>query len=458
MTTPAPTARDPLWLPPSTSRRRFLRDMVAGTLGSSLAACAPRRDLLDRPNIVVMLADDLGIDAVGCYGAESIETPRLDALAAQGLRFQNCYSTPLCTPSRVQFLTGRYPFRSGWTDNMQSRLEGPENGMPPVVDPAERTFAHVLKQAGYVTAVAGKWQLCVFEDHPDHPHQLGFDDYLLWQYMRRGESGELEVSSRYWLPSVFEDGKESPPRQGVYGPDLYCAFLIDFMKRHRDRPFLAYYPMILPHPPFEMTPRELDPARVDKEPSTDPSNYRRMVVYMDQIVGRMQDAIVDLGIAERTVFLFLSDNGTPENVSVRYRGVSRTGGKGSMTEAGMRVPLLAWWPGQTNPGKIRTDLVDLSDFLPTFAELAGAAVPTDRVIDGRSFARVLQGKGRGPREWIYSQLRDAWCVRNHRYKLYDDERLFDLVEDREEQHNLFGEPSARSHRLALAEVYQRLRA
>ena len=268
---------------PGRSRRQFLRDVVAtAAAGTSLSGCGRSRRRGGPPNFVVILADDLGIDSVGCYGAESISTPRIDELARLGVRFQNAYSTPLCTPSRVQLLTGRYPFRTGWTDNIQARLEANDPAAPPVVDPSERTFAHVLKEKGYVTGVAGKWQLCLFQEEAEHPHQLGFDEYLLWLWMKDKVEDDYEVSSRYWLPSIFEGGEVQRELPGVYGPDLFCDYVVDFMKRHRDRPFLIYYPMILPHPPFVMTPRELDPAKVTSEPRPYPSNFRRMVVYMER--------------------------------------------------------------------------------------------------------------------------------------------------------------------------------
>ena len=164
-----------------------------------------------------------------------------------------------------------------------------------------------------------------------------------------------------------------------------------------------------------------------------------------------------LDLAEDTVVLFVSDNGTPESVRVRFRGAIRPGGKGTMTEAGMRVPMVAWWKGRTEQDKIKLDLVDLSDFLPTLAELAGADVPSDRVIDGRSFAQVLLGQDRGARDWVYAQLRDEWAIRSYRYKLYSDDRLYNIVDDREEESNVFHELRARPHRDTLMKVYDRLR-
>jgi arylsulfatase A len=158
------------------------------------------------------------------------------------------------------------------------------------------------------------------------------------------------------------------------------------------------------------------------------------VSYLDAQVGRVVDALDALGLAESTVVLFAADNGTPAPVDVEWRGVKRRGLKGTLSEGGTRVPLIARWKGTTAAGATVPDLVDLSDFLPTLADLAGASVPDAWQVDGRSFAPRLRGTGEGPREWTFSQLKEARCVREARWKLYGDGRLFDIVADPHEQH------------------------
>ncbi len=423
-----------------------------------LLAC-PRRPAARTsgpPNFLVIVLDDLGVDVPGCYGGTTYQTPRLDALAAAGLRFDAAFSTPLCTPSRVQLLTGRYPFRTGWTDNMLERLEEGGDG-PRFLDPAERTFAALLKEAGYATAVAGKWQLCHFAERPEHVKECGFDEYCCWLWMDQDpQSGELVYTSRYWLPSVIQDGVIRRSITGTYGPDLYTDYLIDFMQRNRDRPFLALHNMVLPHPPFEPTAAQLDPAQVTEEPHPADSYFRGMVKYADEIIGRMVDALDELGLAENTVVLVTSDNGTPEEIRLRRSGEMRPGGKGELTAAGTHVPLIASWPGRIAPGRASGALIDLSDFLPTLLELAGAPLPPGLTLDGKSFAPVLLGSGAGARRWVFSQVQERCFVRGGRYKLYDDGRFYDVAADPEEERDLAGDASVAGPRDGLRAVLDSL--
>lgn len=393
------------------NRRTFLGRVMA-MLGASLPAC---RRAASPINVLLIVADDLGSDALSCYGGP-IDTPHLERICASGLRFQTCWSTPLCMPSRVQLLSGRYPFRTGWADN--ESLEGERVEDHRFVDPAIGTFAQVLRGAGYATAVAGKWQLCHFEQRPDHPRELGFDRACCWMW----KIG-TRITNRYWDPAIYRDGKVKPCVKGGYAPDLYVDYLIQFMSEARDRPFLAFLPTSLPHPHYLPTPAQMAAEPGRDRFKDDPANFPAMVRYLDGQVGRMLDAVDRLGLAERTLVLFTADNGTPAIIRRRLWPDEPDSGKGTLGAAGIHVPLLARWPGTIAPGVVSDALVDLSDFHATLAELAGAAPGAEPDIDGRSFLPVLRG-GAGAREWIFSQLGDQRSIRNADFVLAEDGQLY----------------------------------
>lgn len=376
----------------------------------------------DRPNVVLIMADDLGFEALGCYGGTTYKTPHIDALAREGTRFERCYSTPLCSPTRAQLMTGRYPFRTGWI-NLIGRGSSPLF----IFDPKkERTFGHVLQEAGYKTAVAGKWQLADLSEHPDHITDCGFDEYCCWTWVYDGKP-----TSRYWNPTILQNGKlREDVFESHYGPDVYNDFVIDFIKRHRDERFFIYYPMALPHNPPHRTPDNAETARHrDGRRFGKPDEFPGLVEYMDQLVGKVVTAVDELEMRENTLILFTTDNGTHKNYVAEVAGTRVRGGKGQVNEAGSHVPLIASWKGVTPVGAVCDDLIDFSDFLPTLAELAGANVPLDRVIDGRSFALQLKGEPGNPREWVYVQFEQKWFLRDHHWKLHHDGRFFDMQRD-----------------------------
>jgi arylsulfatase A-like enzyme len=391
--------------------------ILAITLAVPLATRAA-----DRPNIVLIMADDLGFEALGCYGGETFKTPHIDSLASAGVQFDRCYATPLCSPTRVQLMTGRYPFRTGWI-NLIGRGSAPLS----FFDPAkERTFGHLLQQAGYKTAVAGKWQLADLSQHPDHIKDCGFDEYCCWTWIYKGES-----TSRYWNPTILQNGKlREDLFQQRYGPDVYNEFVIDFITRHREEPFFVYYPMALPHNPPHRTPdnAETDRHRDGRRFGT-PEEFPGLVEYMDKLVGRIVTAIDRLKLRDKTLILFTTDNGTHKNYVAEIAGVKVRGGKGKVNEAGSHVPLIASWNGVTAAKSRCDDLIDFSDFLPTLVELSGAKLPSDRLIDGHSFVQQLYGKSADARDWVYVQFENKWFVRGPRWKLHHDGRFFDMQRD-----------------------------
>jgi arylsulfatase A len=402
----------------------------------------------DQPNIVLIMADDLGIETLGCYGGTSYRTPHLDRLAATGMRFEHCYSMPVCHPTRVCLLTGRYPFR----------LNNPEWGTFPA-SAETQTFAHVLERAGYATAIAGKWQLTMLKDDLDHPHRLGFDTYCLFGW---------HEGPRYYQPLIWQNGKKRTDVRDRYGPDVYCDFLIDFMERNRDKPFLAYYPMALCHDVTD----DLD-AFVPFGPKGRWDSYHEMVEATDERVGRIVAALERLKLRDNTLILFTGDNGTAQasylNVvdgkMVREPVISKMGdvlvpgGKTRLTDGGTRVPLIANWPMTIKPGQVVSDLVDFSDYLPTFAELGNAKAPAGVKLDGQSFAASLLGRDGPRRAWAYSAGRGSHWVRTQRWKLYDDGRLIDMNADPHEKTPITnGSPDAVAARTQLQQALDALAA
>lgn len=372
-----------------------------------------------KPNIVFILADDVGDQAIGCYGGTSYSTPRVDALAAEGMRFRHCYSMPVCHPTRLTLLTGQYPFRAG---------PAPWGTFPRDLEMG--TVANRLRDLGYATAVAGKWQLTLLREEPDHPSRLGFDHWSLFAW---------HEGPRYYRPMIYEDGKLRSDVNDRYGPDVYVELLVNFMKAHKDDPFFAFYSMALAH---DVTDDIGTPPPLGPQGHYD--SYRQMVENMDDRVGRLVDAADELGIRERTLFLFTADNGTPKSyystaqgndmlkqpIRFAWNGAVTRGGKGELTDAGTRVPLIANWRGTLEPGQVVDDLVDFTDWLPTFVELAGGTVPSG--LDGISLADRLGGGDASPRKWAFAFRRGNGWARTQRWKLYDDGRLFDLGHGRDE--------------------------
>ena len=370
----------------------------------------------ERPNILLILADDLGAECLGSYGGTSYRTPHLDQLARTGLRFANCYATPVCSPSRVQLMSGRYGFRTGWTNLI-------DRGTPPFLNPAEFNFAHMLKAAGYRTAVAGKWQLARFDAHPDHVRDCGFDEYLCWAW----ELGGV-LTSRHWAPVIWHNGQAHTNAPSDYGEDLFCNFLIDFMARSRTNAFFAYFPMTLPHAPYLRTPDSSNSS------ATKTQRFREMVRYMDKTVGRLVKALDDLALRETTLVLFTADNGTPIDFVSYANGLSIPGRKGKLCHLGSHVPLLASWKGVINSPGVIHDLIDFTDVLPTLADLTGGEIPIQ--IDGRSFAPRLLGQSTQPRDWAFVQLGKHRFVRGPRFLLHDDGRIYNIRRDPLELNNL----------------------
>ncbi len=388
-----------------------------------LAACLPlhAQQKNKLPNIVLIMADDMGKECLGAYGG-TYNTPNLDRLAKEGLQFNYGFSQPLCTPSRVQIMTGKYNYRNYV-----------EFGY---LDPNQKTFAHLVKQAGYKTAIAGKWQLGNNNKLPAH---FGFDRYCLWQLTYGRAKGE-----RYARPLIEQDGRIRQVTDDDYGPDIFANYLLDFIEQNKNNRFLAYYPMALVHDPFLPTPDSKSwKTGIAGRHKKDTANFRDMVAYADKEVGRIIDKLKQLGLYENTIIIFTGDNGTGRPiVTPLQNGGSVRGGKGLTLSRGHHVPLIANWGKGRNTKHTTNDLVDFTDVLATIAEATGQQVPAAWETDGVSFLPQIKGQPGHPRKWIfshYSPLHNPGedkhaneFFRNHRFKLYRDGRLYDVEKDPEE--------------------------
>lgn len=401
------------------SRRNLIKAAVAAgfTVSLPFKSTAKYGSNNDQPNIILIMADDMGYECVGANGGTSYNTPVLDSLSQTGMRFEHCYSLPICTPSRVQIMTGLYSVRNYIRFAM--------------LDPKVTTFAHLLRRAGYSTCVTGKWQLKGGINGPNH---FGFDEYCLWQLTR--------YLPRYANPSLEINGRQVDFRNGEYGPDIVSDYGCEFIERNRHNPFLLYYPMILPHKPFEPTPdsSDWDPERREGvNHKGDTRYFSDMIAYTDKLVGKLIDKLESMGLREKTLVLFMADNGTAKPITSKFGGREIRGGKGTTVDAGTHVPLIANWPGVVPEHRVSQDLIDLSDFLPTLCGCAGINVPPALNIDGRSFMPQLRGERGDPRDWIYTWYSmhggatGVEFARNHQYKLYSSGLFYDIANDRLEE-------------------------
>jgi arylsulfatase A len=386
---------------------RFLLAVFAFALAASAA---------DKPNVILIMADDFGYECVTANGGESYQTPHLDKLAQQGVRFTQCYVQPLCTPTRVQLMTGQYNVRNYLNFGTLVRKE--------------TTFGHFFKQAGYKTGICGKWQLGRETDSPQH---FGFEESCLWQHTRR--------PPRYANPGLEYNGVAKDFDNGEYGPKLVNEFAIDFVTRHKGEPFFLYYPMMLTHGPFQPTPDspDWDPKAIGENVNNNQKHFAAMVQYMDKLTGELVAKLDELKIRDNTLLVFIGDNGTGAGLPSKFEGKEIKGGKGTTTHRGTHVPLIVNWPAGLKKSAVSNDLISSVDVLPTICAAAG--VPVHGKIDGVSFLPQLRGEKGTPREALYTwysprqqaNLTVREFAQNHHYKLYRTGEFYDLTADLEEK-------------------------
>ena len=405
----------------------YLGRFFASTFLLVYSACATS-------NIIIIMADDMGYECIGANGGSSYATPNIDQMAAEGMRFEHCYSNPACTPSRVQIMTGLYNVYN------YTRFAQLKRG--------ETTFANLLKDAGYATCIAGKWQL---GQKLDAPQNFGFDQSLLWQHTRGNFTNATKTDTRYVNPQLERNGVQEEYHNGEFGPDVIVDFIGAFIQANKEEPFLVYYPMLLPHSPFVPNPDSDDwnpKSKGAKRGSMDPNYFDDMVRYTDKMVGRIMQQVKDAGLADNTYLFFTSDNGSLGNTVSQINGKQIRGGKGKTTNAGTHVPFVVVGPG-VPAGQVNDDLVDFTDFLPTFCEIAGVKIEKDTDLNGLSLLSQLHGDDNHRREFIYCWyqipsfmeknfpgVKDLSFVRNQRYKLYRDGSFYDVGNDILEKNDL----------------------
>ena len=424
-----------------------------------------------RPNIIMIMSDDLGYECIGANGGTSYDTPRLDAMAANGMRFTDGHVLPLCTPTRVALMTGKHNFRNYIGFGL--------------IPPDEVGFGHLFSDAGYNTVIAGKWQLYSYNPPDEKPEMrnkgqkiedAGFDEFCVWHAHHTEHKG-----SRYKDPIIYQNGSYREDTKGKYGDDLFCDYIIDFIGRNKDddKPFFAYFPMAATHKPHEPSPDS--PEFDDFEPPSnktlgartwaaledaswgdDPRFYRDMVEYHDKVIGRLLDYLEEQGLSEDTLVIYTGDNGSPHDVCTMVHEHNEIcGGKGKTNDRGTHVPLIAQQPGTVPAGSVNSDLVDVTDFLPTMLDAAGVDAPEGYVIDGSSFYPQLKGEAGDPKDWLFfhfepmSPRNDAGCIRFVRDKdwsLYETGQLYDLSNDVDEEVPIFEDQDSEASAVARARL------
>ncbi|MEM1442386.1 MAG: sulfatase-like hydrolase/transferase [Verrucomicrobiota bacterium] len=422
----------------------FLLSLIAG------AADSPR-------NIILVMADDLGYEALSVSGSVSSASPHLDQLAADGIRFHHAYSQPLCTPSRVKIMTG-----------LSNRRNYQHFGY---LDVEAKTFAHDLAAVGYRTGIVGKWQLNGRDSDTDldpmtRPRHFGFETWRLWQLADTGRVEAADsptgkrIDARFANPVINTDGEQVGPIDEAYGPELCLDWATEKIKAwsKEDEPFLLYYPMILTHAPFFPTPQSevwSDSSKRQSSGGKKQLYFADMLAYADWVMGELRATLEEEGIAENTWLIFTGDNGTDRGIkTLMDSGEVIQGGKGAMNDRGNRVPLIAWRKGMPKPGRVSEQLIDFADFVPTFYDFANLAEENRRATDGVSFAGILEANGgkrdkssvhvfydankipADPTEVDTSPPAPREFVRNQRFKLYANGRFYDVSKDPEEQNPL----------------------
>jgi len=356
-----------------------------------------------KPNIVFIFADDIGYEALNCYGGLDFKTPYLDQMAKEGMRFQSMYTSPVCTPSRVSMHTGLYTLRHKHTVVLPVHM-----GTDKKVDFQKMpTYAQQLRNNGYMNSVTGKWQLATLEKWPDHIKDSGFDSWCVWQIWSKGKK-----TLRHWNACFNKDGEIMDDIADKFGPDVLADYVIDQMTSatKAGKPFFILHNELLPHFPMIDTP---DDRKLSRE-----GNLSNMINYMDKLVGKVLKKIDELGIRDNTYVFFMGDNGTQEsyfkNPKAGQEGEKKNtrhtvkgnvnGGKAELCDAGSHVPFIAWGPSSIPKNSVCNELIDVVDLFPTFCELTGSKIPDTLNVDGRTFVPQIHGKSGPKREWTHQGI------------------------------------------------------
>jgi len=406
------------------------------TLLAQAPSAAPTAEP-QRPNVLLIMTDDQGYGDLGFHGNDKIDTPVLDRLAKESVRFDRFFVCPYCTPTRAALMTGRYPLRTG----AAAVTRGLET-----VRSEEVTIAEVLRSAGYATGCFGKWH--IGEHYPSHPNGQGFEEFF---GMAQGHW------DNYFDPVLEHNGRMVPTHGFI--TDVLTDYALRFVEQHRDRPFFCYLPYNAPHTPHQVPDRYFD-KYVGRGLGTREAAIYGMVENVDENVGRLLRKLDELGLADRTIVFFLSDNGAEGPEGSRYNAGMR-GMKGTVHEGGMRVPLFVRWPGHFRPDTVVKPIAAHVDLLPTIAELCGVETPRTLPLDGRGLVPLLTGQCRDwPDRMIFARtsgwrsvlsydqpvVRDLHTlgktVRTQRWRAVNEGegwQLYDMPNDPSEKHDVAAE-------------------
>ena len=372
------------------------------------------------PNVILIMADDIGFEVLGINGANEYKTPNLDSLARNGINFTNAYSQPLCTPSRVKIMTGKpnYINYEYFT----------------YLNPNQKTFGNLFSENGYKTAVVGKWQLngvqFDLENNQDfsRPNHFGFDEYCLWWLNERGD--------RYANPLIIKNGKKLSANLNDYGPDIFLDFTVDFIKKNKENPFFIYFPMALVHDPFRPTPSSKSWTDLKtRNIGNDPKFFSEMVNHMDGVIGKITSVLDDYDLDQNTVLIFVGDNGTDTKVVTLNNGIKIKGAKGSTTKYGTNVPMLINWKGRIKEPSSSDVLVDFTDFYSTFEDIVNSK---NKESWGKSLIPLIDNEDYIPRDVLITYYNPMWgslynnrgvYAQNKTYKLYKNGHFFNFVND-----------------------------
>jgi arylsulfatase A-like enzyme len=410
------------------NRREFLSLAAGGVLTVlPLAGCkgelSGSKKKAEKPNIIFIMADDLGYGDLGCYGQKHIRTPNIDKLALEGMRFTDCYTgSTVCAPSRSVLMTGQHTGHTRVRGN-GGKVGGvivTDNGSPERRVPLEAedvTVAEVLKQAGYATGITGKWGLA--EPNTDGlPTRQGFNEWFGYLNQRRAHT--------YYPPYLWRNEEKmmlevnADDRRGQYSHDIFTEFALDFVRRHNAGPFFLYLPYTIPHAKYEIPSTE---PYTDKSWPADAKVHAAMITRMDGDVGRIMNLLKELAIDERTLVFFCSDNGAAK----RWDGIFDSSGvlrghKTDLYEGGIRTPMIARWPGKIPAGKTSDAPWYFADVMPTFADIAGMTSPAN--IDGISVLPALLGaKQKTNDRFLYWEFFESGFQQAVRWQNYKAIRL-----------------------------------
>jgi arylsulfatase A-like enzyme len=373
---------------------RLLTLILCLVAWSSVSAAKP-------PNFIIILADDLGYGDLSCYGHPTIRTPHLDRMAIEGMRFTDFYvAAEVCTPSRAALMTGRLPIRTGMcSDKRRVLFPDSSGGMPA----EEITLAEGLKARGYTTGIVGKWHLGCKREHSPLKH--GFDFYYGLPYSNdmdrdpskapKGREAFLNPKIEYWnVPLKRNDDILEKPAEQHTLTKRYTDEAVQFIKQNKKNPFLLYFPHTFPHVPLFASDKFSGKSRRGL--------YGDVVEELDWSVGQVLQTLRETKLDKNTLVFFTSDNG-PWLTQFEQGGSAGLlkEGKGSTWEGGMREPGIAWWPGKIKPAQTCTEMASSMDLYVTCLKLAGATLPSDRVVDGVDMSGLLLGTGPNQREVMF---------------------------------------------------------